>query len=295
MNTVKLIECPRDAWQGLSRVIPSAAKADYLRMLITAGFRHIDAVSFVSPKAIPQMSDSERVLTLLDLPENVEMIGIVVNAKGAERAVKTAAVNTLGFPYSISQEFLRRNQNQTEEQSLNELNAVGEIACRSGLNIVAYLSMAFGNPYGEAWSIKRAATACELLVECGADQISISDTVGLATDEQVSEVFSAVRDSIGDSVEVGLHLHAKPEDAVAKIRSAYRAGCRRFDTSIGGLGGCPFAQNTLVGNLPTEVVITELAGLGALLPEIASLETLALINREFSSRYGQAETEKMVE
>lgn len=295
MNTVKLIECPRDAWQGLSGIIPAEVKADYLRMLIAAGFRHIDAVSFVSPKAIPQMSDSEQVLAFVDPPKDVEIIGIVVNARGAERAVKTGAVSTLGFPYSISPEFLRRNQNQTQQQSLEELEAVAGIAYKAGLNVVVYLSMAFGNPYGDTWSIDEVTTACELLVESGVNQISISDTVGLATAGQISEVFSSVRASVDSEVEVGLHLHAKPEGAAATVRSAYHAGCRRFDTSIGGLGGCPFAQDALVGNMPTEVVIAELASMGALLPEIVPLEQLISLNRDLATRYGPSETRRMAE
>lgn len=290
-----MIECPRDAWQGLSKVIPSEVKADYLRMLIAAGFRHIDAASFVSPKAVPQMADSEQVLAFVDPPEDVEMIGIVVNAKGAERAIKTGVVSTLGFPYSISQEFLRRNQNQTPEQSLDELETVGEMAYKAGVAVVAYLSMAFGNPYGDEWSLDEVATACELLAESGVAQISISDTVGLATAEQIEEVFSVIRDSVDSEIELGLHLHAKPGDAAGKIRAAYLAGCRRFDAAIAGLGGCPFAQDALVGNMPTEVVLSELKGLGAELPEIVPLEQLISLNRDFARRYGQLEAQRMIQ
>ncbi|MBW8749130.1 MAG: hydroxymethylglutaryl-CoA lyase [Acidobacteria bacterium] len=292
MNTVKLIECPRDAWQGLSRIIPAEVKADYLRMLIAAGFRHIDAASFVSPKAVPQMADSEKVLAFVDPTGDVEIIGIVVNAKGAERAVKTEVVTTLGFPYSISPEFLRRNQNQTAEQALDELEAVGEMAYKAGLNVAAYVSMGFGNPYGDPWSINEVTAACELLVESGVRQISIADTVGLATAEQIGEVFSAARESVDSEIEVGLHLHSKPGDAAAKIRAAYLAGCRRFDTAIAGLGGCPFAQDDLVGNMPTEAVMAELAGMGVPPPEISPLETLIALNREFARRYGQVETQR---
>ena len=293
MNTIKLIECPRDAWQGLSRIIPAEVKADYLRMLIAAGFRHIDAASFVSPKAVPQMADSEKVLAFVDPPGDVEIIGIVVNAKGAERAVKTEVVTTLGFPYSISPEFLHRNQNQTAEQALDELEAVGEMAYKAGLNVVAYVSMGFGNPYGDPWSINEVTAACELLVESGVRQISIADTVGLATAEQIGEVFSAARESVDSEIEVGLHLHSKPGDAAAKVRAAYLAGCRRFDTAIAGLGGCPFAQDDLVGNMPTETVMAELAGMGVPPPEISPLETLIALNREFARRYGQVETQRM--
>ena len=153
-ETVKLIECPRDAWQGLPKTIPAEVKADYLRTLIAAGFKHIDAVSFVSPKAIPQMADSEQVLEFLDPPDDVEIIGIVVNEKGAQRAIATNAVHTLGFPYSISPEFLKRNQGQTPEESLDALEAIGQAAFKAGLSVVAYISMAFGNPYGDDWSIE---------------------------------------------------------------------------------------------------------------------------------------------
>jgi len=274
-------------------MIPAEVKADYLRMLIAGGFRHIDAASFVSPKAVPQMADSEKVLAFVDPPEDMEIIGIVVNAKGAERAVKTEAVTTLGFPYSISPEFLHRNQNQTAEQALDELEAIGEMAYKAGLSVVAYVSMAFGNPYGDPWSIDEVASACELLVESGVKQVSIADTVGLATAEQIGEVFSAARESVDSEIEIGLHLHAKPGDAAAKIRAAYLAGCRRFDTAIAGLGGCPFAQDDLVGNMPTEVVMAELAGMGVPPPEITPLETLIALNREFARRYGQVETQRM--
>src|SRR6266702_5710982 len=153
-DIVKIVECPRDAWQGLPKSIPAEEKAEYLRKLIVAGFRHIDAVSFVSPAAVPQMADSEMVLTYLEPPEDVEIIGIVVNAKGAERAIETGAVRTLGFPYSISPEFLKRNQNQTLEESIDVLETVGTLAYKADLGVVAYVSMAFGNPYGDPWSVE---------------------------------------------------------------------------------------------------------------------------------------------
>src|SRR5579871_3844781 len=164
-DLVKIIECPRDAWQGLPKNMPAEIKADYLRVLIAAGFKHIDAVSFVSRTAVPQMADSELVLDYLDPPDDVEIIGIVVNAKGAERAVKTRAVSTLGFPYSISPQFLERNQRQTPEDALEELEQIGEIAYKAGLDMVAYVSMAFGNPYGDAWDIDEVVSAVDLLVD----------------------------------------------------------------------------------------------------------------------------------
>ena len=242
---VKIIECPRDAWQGLPGVLPAEVKADYLRVLIAAGFKHIDAVSFVSKAAVPQMADAEQVLTYLDLPSfdpkdnsGVEIIGIVLNEKGAERAIQTEAVSTLGFPYSISPEFLKRNGNQTPEESLEALEAVGTLGYKAGLEVVAYVSMAFGNPYGDAWSVEEVIDACDLLVDCGVSQISLADTVGLATPRLVADVFADVR-AVHDRVEIGLHLHARAESAAGLIQAAYGAGCRRFDAAVGGLGGCP--------------------------------------------------------
>ncbi|MGA7242442.1 MAG: hydroxymethylglutaryl-CoA lyase [Terracidiphilus sp.] len=282
---VKIVECPRDAWQGLPGIIPPEVKADYLHKLIAAGFRHIDAVSFVSPAAVPQMADAEQVLSRLSPSEDVEIIGIVVNEKGALRAVETDAVMTLGFPYSISPEFLRRNQNQTLEESLEILQRIQSIAAEEGRNMVAYLSMAFGNPYGDAWSVNEVLQACDLIADCGVTEISLADTVGLAAPEKIAEVLSAVIEQF-DGLEIGVHLHARPADAAGRIRAAFDAGCRRFDAAIGGLGGCPFAQDILVGNIPTEVVIAELRRCGARLPAFESLDTLIAANHDISSRFG---------
>src|ERR1035437_842361 len=264
-NRVKIVECPRDAWQGLHAQIPTEVKANYLRRLIAAGFTHIDAVSFVSPVAVPQMADAERVLASVEPPTGVEIIGIVVNRKGAERAIATGRVQTLGFPYSISQMFLKRNQHQTPKESREILETIAALAHQAGLDVVAYISMAFGNPYGEPWSLDQVAKACELLVASGVRQVSLADTVGSATLAQISELFAAVRAAYSD-IELGIHLHARPDESAAKIRAAYQAGCRRFDAAIGGLGGCPFAQDTLVGNIPTEVLVDVLGALGAELP-----------------------------
>ena len=256
-KTVKLIECPRDAWQGLSRQIPTELKARYLRELICAGFKHIDAVSFVSPKAVPQMADSEKVLEQIDVPDDVEIIGIVVNEKGAERAIGTHAVSTLGFPYSISETFLRKNQNQTSEECCKILEAVKRRADSAGLGTVAYVSMAFGNPYGDAWDQTKLCDAVNKLLSLGIGSISLADTVGVAHPDLIRRVFESVKNECSQS-DIGVHLHSVPGDAVAKVLAAYDAGCRRFDSAIGGLGGCPFAQNHLVGNIPTESVLTAL-------------------------------------
>jgi hydroxymethylglutaryl-CoA lyase len=283
---VKIIECPRDAWQGLPKPVPAEIKADYLRTLVAAGFRHIDAVSFVSPQAVPQMADSEQVLAFLDPPDGVEIIGIVVNPKGAARAIETEAVATLGFPYSISPEFLHRNQNQTPEESLEALEAVGQAAFQAGLGVVTYISMAFGNPYGDPWSVDEVVAACDLLTDSGITQISLADTVGLATPQQVAEVVAAALGSVDKSVEIGVHLHARPDDTAVKIAAAYTAGCRRFDMAIGGFGGCPFAQDALVGNVATELALAELARLGAELPRLDSLDSLRAAAGEIERKFG---------
>ena len=282
---VKIIECPRDAWQGLPLKMPAEVKADYLRTLVAAGFKHIDAVSFVSAAAVPQMADSEKVLEYLDPPDDVEIIAIVVNAKGAERAVKTGAVSTLGFPYSVSPGFLQRNQNQTPEESLEALEAVGEIAYKAGMDVVAYISMAFGNPYGDAWDIDEVVAACDLLVDSGVRQISLADTVGLASPKMVADLVSDVM-AVHDAVEIGVHLHARYDEAGAKIRAAYGAGCRRFDAAIGGLGGCPFAQDALVGNIATEKLIEVLRELGSELPPMRPLDGLVHASAEIARKFG---------
>src|SRR3984885_12844061 len=226
-NSVKILECPRDAWQGLPITIPSEVKAEYLRALVTAGFRHLDAVSFVSSKAVPQMADSEQVLGLADLPsltnDQLEVIGIVVNARGVERAINSGGVNTLGFPYSISPGFLERNQRQTPEEAVEALETVGSLAYKAGLDVVAYISMAFGNPYGDAWSIDEVVAACDLLADSGIACVSLADTVGLATPQLVEEVVAAVVAN-SQEIELGVHLHARPEQAAAKISAAYHAG-----------------------------------------------------------------------
>jgi len=263
--TLKLIECPRDAWQGLRGQIPTGIKVEYLKALIAAGFKNIDAVSFVSPKAVPQMADSENVLSELDPPDDVEIIGIVVNERGAERAIATDAVHTLGFPYSLSPTFLKNNQNQTPEENLDILENVKQKADEAGLDTVVYISMAFGNPYGDLWNVEELIEGIGLLADMDVQAISLADTVGLATPLQIAAVVEPALDKfIG--VEIGVHLHSRPDDAAAKVLAAYDAGCRRFDSAIGGLGGCPFAQDVLVGNIPTETLLQALRSRGVELP-----------------------------
>ena len=283
-EAVKLIECPRDAWQGLKGQIPAELKTNYLQALISAGFKHIDAVSFVSPNAVPQMADSEEVLKELGPPDDVEIIGIVVNEKGAQRAIATEAVRTVGFPYSLSPTFLQNNQRQTLEDAIEELEKIEKKADEAGIETVVYISMAFGNPYGDPWSIDEVVEAVGLLELQEIRMISLADTVGVAPPEKIREVVSAVLAKY-DYLEIGVHLHSRPDQAAAKIVAAYEAGCRRFDSAIGGLGGCPFAQNDMVGNIPTETVIETLRKSGALLPALKPLDALLRATAEIGARY----------
>jgi hydroxymethylglutaryl-CoA lyase len=286
-ETVKLIECPRDAWQGLKGQIPAELKTNYLQALISAGFKHIDAVSFVSPHAVPQMADSEAVLKELDPPDDVEIIGIVVNEKGAQRAIATEAVRTLGFPYSISPTFLQNNQRQSLEDAIEELERIEKKADEAGLETVVYISMAFGNPYGDDWNVNEVVEAVGLLELQEIRMISLADTVGVAPPEKIQEVVSAVMAEY-DYLEIGVHLHSRPDQAAAKIIAAYEAGCRRFDSAIGGLGGCPFAQDDLVGNIPTEAAIEALRKHGAHLPPLKPLDALVRATAEIGARYGKS-------
>jgi len=284
-DSVQLIECPRDAWQGLEAQIPTDLKVNYLQALISAGFKHIDAVSFVSEKAVPQMADSEEVLKELDPPDDVEIIAIVVNEKGAQRATGAQGVTTLGFPYSVSPTFLSKNQRQTPEESLDELEKIQKKADDAALDVVVYISMAFGNPYGDSWDREEVINAVDILESSGIKMISLADTVGAATAEQVRALVSPVLDKFG-YLEIGVHLHSRPEQAGDKILAAYDAGCRRFDSVIGGLGGCPFAQDALVGNIPTEAVLDALKQRDAQLPPLRSLDALLRASAEIGARYG---------
>jgi hydroxymethylglutaryl-CoA lyase len=283
-NAVTLIECPRDAWQGLSRLIPTELKTRYLRTLIDAGFKHIDAVSFVSPKAVPQMADSEKVLEQIDLPNDIEIIGIVVNEKGAERAIATQAVSTLGFPCSISETFLRKNQKQTLEECYKVLESIKRKADNTGLSTMAYISMAFGNPYGDPWDETNVREALNKLVGLDIQSISLADTVGMAGPDLIRSVFESVTSDYPDC-DVGVHLHSAPAQAESKVLAAYDAGCRRFDSAIGGLGGCPFAQDALVGNIPTECLLAALKQRGVELPISSALPDVVSLNSLIAADY----------
>jgi hydroxymethylglutaryl-CoA lyase len=230
------------------------------------------------------MADSEEVLKELDPTDDVEIIGIVVNEKGAQRAIATEAVRTLGFPYSISPTFLENNQRQTLEDAIEELEKIEKKADEAGLETVVYISMAFGNPYGDPWTIDEVVEAVGLLEIQEIRTISLADTVGVAPPEKIREVVSAVMAKY-DYLEIGVHLHSRPDQAAAKIAAAYEAGCRRFDSAIGGLGGCPFAQDALVGNIPTETVIETLRTKGAQLQALKPLDVLLKATAEIGARY----------
>jgi hydroxymethylglutaryl-CoA lyase len=283
-QSVKLVECPRDAWQGLPRQIPTELKVRYLRGLIAAGFKHLDAVSFVSPKAVPQMADSEAVLAQLAPPDEVEIIGIVVNEKGAERALATGAVTTLGFPCSISETFLRRNQNQSLEENLATLTRIAEQARTGGLEMVVYISMAFGNPYQDLWSIERLVEAVRGIAALDVGAISLADTVGVADADLIRKVVTAVIDGASNQ-EIGVHLHSTRAGAEAKVQAAFDAGCRRLDAARGGLGGCPFAQDEMVGNIPTEEVIHAIAQRWVPSPVADDLNEVARLNELISQQF----------
>jgi hydroxymethylglutaryl-CoA lyase len=287
-DNVKLIECPRDAWQGLKRQIPTELKVQYLNALIAAGFKHIDAVSFVSPKTVPQMADSEQVLAQLNPPDDVEIIGIVVNEKGAERAIATNRVTTLGYPCSVSETFLRRNQNQSIAENVRVLNLIRERAEDANIDMVVYISMAFGNPYGDPWDESEISNTIRRIAGMGIRAISLADTIGAANADLIKRVVAAAmidKSEPAGRCEIGVHLHSTREAAIEKILAAYDAGCRRFDSAIGGLGGCPFAQDDLVGNIPTESVIEALAKRDVNLTISKSIRDVIPLNDEIGARF----------
>ena len=293
MENVKIIECPRDAWQGLPDLIPSEEKAAYLRELVLAGFKHIDAVSFVSPKHVKQMADSEDVMAKLDasLPDSMEspeIIGIVVNEKGLERALATPGVTTIGYPYSISAYFRRANANMSRQESRLLVEKLKKDTSTAKRDLVIYVSMAFGNPYDEPWGIELVAETLEWLKDIRVRTVSLADTVGNATPDLVAEVYNSVKGHVA-GIELGVHLHSHPEQAEDKILAAYAAGCRRFDSALTGLGGCPFAGDDLVGNIATEQVLTALHKVGAKTGiDPAGLDKLVQMTNSIRAKYAHA-------
>ncbi|HXL23775.1 MAG TPA: hydroxymethylglutaryl-CoA lyase [Candidatus Dormibacteraeota bacterium] len=293
----RLIECPRDAWQGLPDFIPTEYKAEYLKELVLAGFRHIDAVSFVSPKHVKQMADSEEVMAKFtaSLPAGVEppeIIGIVVNQKGLERALATPGVTTIGYPYSISAYFRRANANMTRAESRALVETLKKDTAAANKDLVVYISMAFGNPYDEPWGPEIVGEALEWLKDIRVHTVSLADTVGTASPELVGDLYRSIKEHVA-GIELGVHLHSRPEDAEAKILAAYEAGCRRFDSALTGLGGCPFAGDNLVGNIATEQVLAALQKVGAdlgdnLKIDPAKLSNMLRLTNEIRAKYAHA-------
>jgi hydroxymethylglutaryl-CoA lyase len=261
-ESVTLIECPRDAFQGLPHFIPTETKIDYLLSLIDAGFNDIDFGSFVSAKAVPQMQDTPQVLDAIR-PRlgQTRLIAIVPNLKGLEAAIESKDIRCVGYALSVSETFQQRNFHQTLEQAWAVTNELLNRSQVAGIELVVYLSMAYGNPYGDVWSPDQVVSFVERLVEIGVRKISLADTVGLAQAQTVHDLFMACSQQSPD-LELGVHLHARPDRWEDVVMAAYSAGCHRFDGALRGLGGCPFAEDHLVGNIPTERMIARFSQMG---------------------------------
>lgn len=255
MADLKIIECPRDAMQGLHEFIPTDVKVNYINSLLKCGFDTIDFGSFVSPKAIPQMRDTAEVLSKLDLSTPSKLLAIVANERGAEDAIQFEEIDYLGYPFSVSEEFQKRNTNATIEESLGRVEAMQNLCIKNKKELVVYLSMGFGNPYGEEWNSDIVYKWCNVLFEKFDIRIqALSDTIGAANPSLVESLFKEIIPAL-PNVEIGAHLHTRPENAQSITAAAYSSGCKRFDGALKGLGGCPMAKDDLTGNMPTEVML----------------------------------------
>lgn len=253
---MKIIECPRDAMQGIHPFIPTDRKAAYINQLLKVGFDTLDFGSFVSPKAIPQMRDTGEVLNLLDLSgTSSKLLAIVANTRGAEDALHFDEITYLGFPFSISETFQQRNTNKSIIQALNTLDKIQQLCIKKDKQLVSYISMGFGNPYGDSYDPEVVAKFTEILVSIGIKIISLADTIGVSNPDNITYLYTHLVKEY-PQVEFGAHLHSNPSTALEKIDSAYRAGCRRFDGAIRGYGGCPMAEDELVGNIATEGILS---------------------------------------
>ena len=256
MQNVKIIECPRDAMQGIKDWIPTAEKAQFIQSLLSCGFDTIDFGSFVSPRAIPQMRDTAELLSALDLSKSKsKLLSIVANVRGAQDAVRFTEIDYLGYPFSISENFQMRNTHKTINQSLDQLNEILNIADSNNKVVVAYLYMGFGNPYGDPWNLEIVAEWTEKLASMGVRIISLSDTIGSSTPDTITYLFSELISKY-PTIEFGAHLHTTKDKWHEKIDSAFHAGCKRFDGAIQGFGGCPMAKDELTGNMPTEKLLS---------------------------------------
>ena len=279
MEPIKIIECPRDAMQGIKPFIPTERKVAYIQSLLRVGFDSIDFGSFVSPKAIPQMQDTAEVLARLDLSKtSSKLLAIIANTQGATLASVHPEIQYLGFPFSISENFQMRNTHKTIAESLITLQEILEIADKNNKEVVAYLSMGFGNPYGDPWNVEIVGEWTLKLANMGVKILSLSDTVGSSTPDVISYLFSNLI-SAYPKIEFGAHLHTTPDKWFEKIDAAYKAGCRRFDAAIQGFGGCPMATNKLTGNMPTEKLLSYFT---------AQKEVTNLSPMSFESAYNEA-------
>lgn len=250
-----ITECPRDAMQGIHDFIPTTLKVDYIKTLIDAAFPVIDAGSFVSPKAIPQMADSADVFKALgEVPSHTKLLAIVANARGAAEAAQHENISILGYPFSVSETFQQRNTNAGIQESLERVEEIIGIAAKSKKTLLVYLSMAFGNSYGDAWSPELVTTWAEKLSNMGITHLALADTIGISNEENIKSLFSTIIPALPE-VNISAHLHAKPDDVLSKTKAAWDSGCRIFDTAIKGFGGCPMAADSLTGNMATELVV----------------------------------------
>ena len=287
MKKIKVIECPRDAMQGIKDFIPTEKKAQYIQALLRVGFDTIDFGSFVSPKAIPQMADTAEVLSMLDLSETKsKLLAIVANVRGAEEASMHSQIDYLGYPFSISENFQMRNTHKTISQSIEILQEILNIAVKTNKEVVAYLSMGFGNPYGDPWDVDIVGEWTDKLSNMGVKILSLSDTVGSSTPEVIEYLFSNLIKSY-PKIEFGAHLHTTPTKWHEKVDAAYNAGCIRFDGAIQGFGGCPMAKDELTGNMPTERLLSYFntvkadADLGAMSFESAYNEAIKIFSNYY--------------
>lgn len=283
--TVKLIECPRDAMQGIKSFIPTELKINYLNALLDVGFDTLDFGSFVSPKAIPQLADTREVLTGLNLDKTTtRLLAIVANLRGAEDAASHEAIRYIGFPFSVSETFQLRNTNQTMEQAFDNVKHMQALCDKAGKHLVVYISMGFGNPYGDAWNTDVVEYWVEQMQQTGIRTIALSDTIGVANPENITYLFSALIPHFPE-IEFGAHLHTTPDSWHAKIEAAYKSGCRRFDGALKGFGGCPMAADKLTGNMPTENMISYFSALNESNLNADALQKAMLLADEIFSAY----------
>ncbi|MBK6839321.1 MAG: hydroxymethylglutaryl-CoA lyase [Bacteroidetes bacterium] len=277
MSEIKLVECPRDAMQGWEEFIPTGQKIRYLNSLLKVGFHTLDFGSFVSPKAIPQLRDTEEVLAGLELSSTkTKLLAIVANVRGAEQALNHDEISFLGFPFSVSEEFQKRNTNSTIEESLMRVEEIQKLCIKKNKDLVIYISMGFGNPYGEPWNAEIVIKWVRRLSVMGIKIIALSDTVGVSNPVNISSLFTQLIPEVKE-VEFGAHLHSNPLTWLEKVEAAYQSGCKRFDSALKGIGGCPMANDDLVGNLATENLVSYFKGIQDLqLQDAAFRDSLAI-------------------